>query len=73
MLIVDRIEGSWVVCDKDGMIVELPSEKVSPGVKSGDVLIGNGDGSFFTVDDIETALRRDRIQQRFRRITDRHK
>ena len=73
MLIVDRIEGSWAVCDKDGMMVELPSEKVSPGVKSGDVLIGNGDGSFFTVDEIETALRQDKNRKRFRDILNRQK
>jgi len=71
LLIVDRIEGSRVICDKDGMIIDLPSDKVSPGVKAGDVLADGGDGETFIVNEIETALRRSRIQQRLRSILER--
>ncbi|MGI5857260.1 MAG: DUF3006 domain-containing protein [Candidatus Merdivicinus sp.] len=59
MLIIDRIEGQFAVCETDGgettdlLLIELP-----PGVREGDVLILGREG--YEIDAAETLKRRRR-------------
>lgn len=48
-LIVDRIEGHFIVCeDKNEKILELNKDDVIGDVKEGDVLVKGKDGKFFS-------------------------
>ena len=55
--IVDRIEGEYVVCEKDGDIINIPLYEL-PEVKEGDILVLQ-DGKY-TVD---SALKEKRIKE----------
>jgi hypothetical protein len=46
MIVVDRIEGDFAVCEIDGVMTDIPLSKIIGRVKDGDMLIDNGDGSF---------------------------
>ena len=48
-LIVDRIEGHFIVCeDENEKILELNKDDVIGDVKEGDVLVKGKDGKFFS-------------------------
>lgn len=62
MLIVDRIENGFAVCEQDdGSFVDLPLECCAGTVREGDVLVRSGEG--YHVDEAETAKRRDRAKR----------
>lgn len=61
-LIVDRFEGDYAVCEKDGRImVNIEREKLPEDVKEGHVLIVEGDS--ITIDEDATLERRERIRK----------
>lgn len=57
MLIIDRIEGDFAVCEQDGRAMRtLPLAQLPPGVHEGDCLRETADG--YAVDQEETQRRR---------------
>ncbi|MDR2700770.1 MAG: DUF3006 domain-containing protein [Nitrososphaerota archaeon] len=73
MIIVDRIENGLAVCEIDGKMADIPLLKISNNVREGDVLTGNEDCSFYTIDIAKTEQRRAYITERFERLKARHK
>jgi len=73
MIIVDRIENGLAVCEIDGVMQDIPLSKISSGVHEGDVLIDEGNGSFYSIDVATTAQRRADIAKLFERLKARNK
>ena len=64
MWIVDRLEGDWVICEKeDGEMESVPLERFSGPVQEGDCL-REQDGLFFA-DPEATQARRAQMKKRF--------
>ncbi len=59
MLIVDRFEENFAVCDYNGEPICVPTSMLAPDVKEGDVLRLNGE--IYEVDVEMTNIRRDKI------------
>ena len=61
-VIIDRFEGSFAVCEKEGRVmVNIEKVKLPEGAKEGDVLII--EGNKVTVDSEETKNRKQRIEK----------
>ncbi len=58
MLIVDRFEEGFAVCDYNGELICVPTSMLSPDAKEGDVLRLNGD--IYEVDVEMTNIRREK-------------
>lgn len=56
MLIVDRLEGDFAVCETDDGFINIPLCDISDKVKSGDILVKNGEK--YAVDKAAAAARR---------------
>ena len=64
---VDRLEGEQAVCENEaGQQLLLPLSRLPDGVSEGDVL--RLDGERWTVDEEETAVRRERAAARTRAL-----
>lgn len=60
-VIVDRVEGDYVVCEKDNKeMMNIKRDKIPSHVKEGDVLII--DGNSITIDIEQTYRRRKKIE-----------
>ncbi|MGI6357917.1 MAG: DUF3006 domain-containing protein [Bacillota bacterium] len=59
MLIIDRFEGEFAVCERDGEMINIPRHLIPGGAQEGDVLQETPDG--YVVDEEATAVRRKRI------------
>ena len=67
MLIIDRFEGKFAVCEQDGgKMVNIDRSRLPEEAREGDVLTSDGNG--FAVDHKETELRRKRIRERMDRL-----
>lgn len=56
-VIIDRIEGAMVVCEKpDGTMLNIPRSKLPPEAREGDVLVIEGES--IRVDSAETTDRK---------------
>lgn len=73
LIIVDRIENGIAVCEKGGALIDVPLSKISSGVREGDVLTENEDGTFYLVNSVETEKRRVDVSARFERLKARKK
>lgn len=60
MLIIDRFENGFAVCQSEGGNVNIPRELIDPEAREGDA-IGESDGKY-TVLKQQTELRRKRIR-----------
>jgi hypothetical protein len=66
-LIVDRFEGSFAVCESEDGSMQDVSRALLPGeVKEGSVL--NFDGSSYSLDLAEEEARRNRIEEKMKRL-----
>lgn len=61
MIIVDRFEGDFVVCETEQGMVNLNRDTLPSGLKEGDVLVEK-DGTYF-VDVIKTCQRKREIER----------
>ncbi len=61
MLIIDRFEGGFAICEQDGEIVHLPRSLILGDAREGDVLKQVPEG--YVVDEECTAARRKRIEE----------
>ncbi|MDR3552467.1 MAG: DUF3006 domain-containing protein [Clostridia bacterium] len=69
MLIIDRFEGDYAVCEEDGAKMRnIPRSLLPPGAKEGDVLAP--EGGRFRVDEQGTQARRRRIDGLMKDIFD---
>ena len=64
MIIIDRFEGTWAVCETDTGIINIPKSNIYGEAKEGSVLIKESDERY-VVDISETAKRKDGIEKRF--------
>jgi hypothetical protein len=68
MLIVDRFEGDFAVCEEGyGKTVNIPKAELPPSVGEGDCLIAVAEG-VYEVDADETARRKKRISEKMSRL-----
>jgi len=67
MIIVDRIEGEFAICEQGENIIEIPLSLVPPSPSEGDVLVKKG-GLYFK-DRAATARRRAEIKEKLRKLT----
>lgn len=65
MIIIDRFEGDFSVCEADGKMVEIKKEKLSEGLSEGDVIFFNG--TCYVKDEAATNERISRIKKLFER------
>lgn len=69
MLIIDRIEGQWLICEnKDKEVVHLKKDQAPPEVKEGDVLVYSKDKDTYHIDPDQTQARRARIEAKASRL-----
>lgn len=62
MLIIDRFEGNYAVCEKeDRSMMNIPREKIPSDAKEGDVLLIENDQ--ITIDHEATVKRRNQIAE----------
>ena len=73
MIIVDRIENGWAVCEADDVMIDIPLAHIDGVVREGDILHASGKGKRYTVAAEETALRRAAIIELFERLKARPK
>ena len=67
MLIVDRIESGFAVCEGEGgVFTRIPISELPLGVREGDCLRPDGDG--YIIDKEETARRRAALKSLFDRL-----
>ncbi|MDR2558422.1 MAG: DUF3006 domain-containing protein [Oscillospiraceae bacterium] len=66
MIIVDRIEGCFAVCENDDKRFEIPLSLVPPGLREGDVLVKKGE--LYFKDRAATAKRRMKAAEKMRKI-----
>ena len=62
MLIIDRFEGDFAVCEQDGGHKNIPIQKINGAPREGDVLIENGDR--YEISKEETTRRRKKMIER---------
>ena len=62
LLIIDRFEGNYAVCEDDGAPALLPRASLPPSAAEGDVLTTAKDGGF-AVNAARTAMRKKEAQQ----------
>jgi hypothetical protein len=61
IVIIDRFEGDFAVCEKDDKkMINIEKDKMPFGAKEGDVL--NIEGSFIIINKTATAKRKDEIE-----------
>lgn len=61
MLIIDRFESDYAICESDaGEVVSIPRQSIESCAKEGDSIVSDADG-FFTVDKISTRQRSKRF------------
>lgn len=60
MLIIDRFEGEFAVCEHDGEMINIPRSLILGDAQEGDVLKQVPEG--YVVDDESKAARRKRIE-----------
>ncbi len=66
MLIIDRFEGDFAVCELDGGHKNIPLQKIDGTPREGDVLIENGER--YEISKEETARRRRKMIERQRNL-----
>lgn len=61
MLVIDRFEGSFAVCEKeDRTMVNIPKEQIIGDPREGDVIVTSGNQ--YHIDRAETEKRREEIE-----------
>jgi len=73
MIVVDRIEGEYAVCEIDGAFSDVHLSQIENGVREGDLLIFNGDNNTYSIDKKATEQRIASIKSRFDRIKNKNK
>jgi len=68
MIIVDRIEGEFAICEQGESIIEIPLSLLPPTLSEGDILIKKGE--LYFKDCAATAKRRAEIMEKLRKLTD---
>jgi hypothetical protein len=68
-MIVDRFEGKYAICEKDGTFVELDRAGLPEGVSEGDVLLADENGELY-VDRDATENRKKRIRGLMKKLFD---
>ena len=66
MIIVDRIEGVFVICEQGEVMIEIPLSSVPPATREGDVLVKKGEQYF--KDRAATVKRRAEIMEKIRKL-----
>jgi len=73
MIIVDRMENGYAVCEVDGTMQDIPLSKIDARVREGDVLKPDGESARYIVDIDATAQRNAEISELFERLKARRK
>jgi len=73
MIVIDRIENGFAICEINGVMTDIPLTKIRPHAREGDILIYNGESSLYTVDHSATEERKAVISERFARLKARSK
>jgi hypothetical protein len=68
MIIVDRIEGKFAICESDGRMIDVPLKLIKGKVRDGVVLVEH-DGAY-AVDEDATKRRTDEIKSETKDIWD---
>lgn len=68
MMIIDRFEGNYAVCEHpDKTHLNIPRDLLPPNAKEGDCLVINPDGNYH-IDADTTKERRERIRKKMNRL-----
>jgi hypothetical protein len=68
MIIVDRIENGFAICEIEDTTKDIPLDRIIGEVLEGDVLNENESGTHYVVDREATEQRQAAIKERFERL-----
>lgn len=64
MIIIDRFEENFAVCEADNEIINIEKINLPRNAQEGDVLIKSADGKYY-VDKAETKKRKENVENKF--------